>query len=187
MSFNVFALGAALGPMEAEWLLLPAVLVLLALGFLITAYCLQTKNSRKWIKVCYFLLLILPQSVLASYGGYVAAMILAKPYFTSLVTTPIQLRLDLDGWNRPVFFFSEYQIKDGLDHDPYSKYLLEYPKAVFELSENGQNVNATIVIEYSYGEADRFWLTHIELFPVTTNRIHGGFIPPHLSTIEGVD
>ena len=84
------------------------------------------------------------------------------------------------------YFFSDYHIKDGFDYDPFRKYLLEYPKEIFELSEIEQQVMGTIIIEYSYKKAERFWLRHIGEAEVLTNRIHGSFVPPQLEMLESV-
>ncbi len=182
--FFSFAVGAALGPMEAGWLVIPSLLILLALGFLAYAYYLLAKNSQKWIKVGFILFLIVPHTLFAGYTGYIATRIIAAPYFTTHVTRKIELRLSLDDIKRPVFFFSEYRIKNGFDYDPYRKHILNYPKSIFKLAENKQHIIGTMVIEYSYQNATRFWLTHIGEFPVKTNRISGSFIPPRLATIE---
>ena len=172
--------------MEAEWLVIPSLLILLALGFLAYAYNLLIKNSHKWIKVSFILFLVAPHTLFSGYTGYMATLIIAEPYFTTHVTSTIELRLNLDKLSRPVFFFSEYHKKNGVDWDPYRKHILKYPESIFELSEKKQNVTGTIVIEYSYKKATRFWLTHIGKFPVETNRIDGSFIPPRLATIDGV-
>lgn len=183
--FFSFAVGAALGPMEAGWLIIPSLLILLALGFLASAYYLLARNSQKWIKVGFILFLIVPHTLFAGYVGYVATRIIAAPYFTTHVTKTIQLRLGLDELNRPVFFFSEYRIKNGFDYDPYRKHILKYPKSIIKLSEKKQSVSGIMVIEYSYKKAARFWLTHIGESPVETNRIDGSFIPPNLATLDG--
>jgi hypothetical protein len=182
--FQGFAVGSALGPMEAKWLHLPAFLAFLSLAFLAAAYYLLMLKCRKWVKAGFLLVLVAPTVALAGYAGYVSASIIAAPYFTTTVTTQIKLRLGLDGSNRPVFFFSDFHIKDGFDYDPYRKNLLDYPQEVFDLSRTGQEVVGTIVIEYSYDRAARFWLTHIEDKEVGTNRIHAGFLPPKLETLE---
>jgi hypothetical protein len=182
--FQGFAVGAALGPMEANRLLIPALLAFLAFVFLVAAYYLLIKQCRKWVKLTFLLALMTPTVFLVGYAGYVSATIIAAPFFTTTVTTQIKLRLGLDDLNRPVFYFSDFHIRDGFDYDPYRKYLLEYPEEVFELSETERQVTGTIVIEYSYRRAARFWLTHIEQQPVVTNRIHGSFVPPQLETLE---
>ena len=170
--------------MEAGWLVIPSLLILLALGFLASAYYLLTKNSQKWIKVGFILFLIVPHTLFAVYTGYIATRIIAAPYFTTHVTRKIELRLSLDEIKRPVFFFSEYRIKNGFDYDPHQKHILKYPESIFKLAEKKQNIIGTMVIEYSYQKATRFWLTHIGEFPVETNRISGSFIPHRLATIE---
>ena len=183
-SFRGFAIGSALGPMEAEWLFLPTLLALLSLVFLAAAYYLLMLKCRKWAKLFFLFALMVPTMALAGYAGYVSASVIAAPYFTTTVTTQIKLRLDLDNLNRPVFFFSDFHIKDGFDYDPYRKYLLEYPEEVFGLSQTGQEVVGTIVIEYSYQRASRFWLTYIGDNEVMTNRINGSFMPSRLARLE---
>ena len=182
--FQNFAVGAALGPVEAKWLLLPTLLVFLALVFLVASYYLLIIKSRKWVKVSFLLVLMSPTILLAGYTGFVSASIIAAPYFTTTVTKQIKLRLGLDDLKRPVFYFVDYHIKDGVDYDPYRKYLLEYPDEVFKLSETKQQVTGTIVIEYSYKKASRFWLTYIGENKVETNRIDGSFIPPQLEILQ---
>jgi hypothetical protein len=182
--FFTFAVGVALGPMEARWLVIPSLLILLALGFLALAYYLLVRNSKKWIKIGFIAFLIAPHTLFGGYTGYIATRILAAPYFTTHVTKTIELRLDLDELNRPVFFFSEYHIKNGFNYDPYRKYILKYPESIFKLSEQKQRLNGTMVIAYTYKKAARFWLTHIGGYPVKTNRIDGSFIPPRLAVIK---
>jgi len=159
--FFSFSIGAALGPMEAEWLVIPSLLILLALGFLAAAYYLLIKNSKKWIKASFILFLIVPHTLFAGYTGYIAIRIIATPFFTTHVTKKIELRLSLDVIKRPVFFFSEYRIKNGIDYDPHRKHILEYPESIFKLAENKQNIIGTMIIEYTYKKASRFWLTHL--------------------------
>lgn len=182
--FQSFAIGAALGPKEAKWLLLPALLAFLALLVLAASYYLLIIKCRKWIKISFLLALMTPTVLLAAYAGYVSASIIAAPYFTTTRTKQIKLRLGLDDLHRSVFYFIDYHIKDGFDYDPYRKYLLEYPEEVFRLAKTKQQVTGTIVIEYSYRSATRFWLTHIGENAVVTNRIHGSFIPPQLETLK---
>jgi len=185
-SFYNASLGAALGPVELEWLLIPSLIILLALGFLSAAYYLLVKNSRRLVKGGFILLLIMPHTLLAGYAVYIATLIIAEPYFTTIVTKPIDLHLSLDEMNRPIFFFSEYHIKDGFDYDPYPKYILEYPEAILKLSNNEQNVTGVIAVEYSYKKVKRFWLTHIAELPVETNQIDGSLIPPSIEMVEGM-
>ena len=178
VGFGSFAIGAALGPMKATWLLLPSFFAVLALVFLAAAYYLLITKCRKWVKVTFLLALMIPATLWAGYAGYLSASIISAPYFSTTVTKQVKLRLGLDAFNRPVFFFSDFHIKDGFDYDPYEKYLLEYPEEVYQLSGTEQQVTGTIVIEYSYKRATQFWLTHIGKVAVVTNRIHASFLPP---------
>ena len=182
--FFSFGLGAALGPVDSGRLVLPLLLFILALAILFVAYFLLIRNSRRWVKVIFVLLLVAPHSVFAAYSAYIASLITAAPYFTTQTEKPIKLRLDLDSLKRPVFFFSEYNREHGLGYDPYRKHILKYPQAIFDLSEKGETVSGVIVIEYVYGRAARFWLARIETFPVETNRLSGTFLPEILSSIE---
>lgn len=182
--FNVFSTGAALGPMQAEWLSLPWFLVVLALALLVLAYRLITSNSGKALKRGFILFLIAPYTVFVAYNSYLVLLVAAAPFFTEHKSKKIELRLALDEQNRPVFFFKKFHIKNGFDYDPYRKYITKYPEPILKLSETEQTVNGTMIVEYTYNRATAFWLTYIEGMPVQTNRIDGSQISHELKLIE---
>ena len=126
----------------------------------------------------------MPHTLFGGYAGYIATWMLAAPYFTTQVTKMIELRLDLDVLNRPVFFFSKYHEKNGFHYDPFRKHILEYPESIYNLSKQKYRLKGKMVIEYRYKKAASFWLTHIGGYPVRTNRIDGSFIPPRLAVIK---
>ncbi len=175
---------AEINQTETEQIILPLLAAFLALIFLVLGYYLLIKKSRKWIKISFLVGLIAPTTVLLGHSIYVCSRAIAAPHSKTTITKQINLRLSVDALNRPVFFFSDYQIKNGFSYDPYEKHILKYPEEVLNLSKTGKQVTGTIVIEYTYNKATRFWLTHLGENTVVTNKIDGSFIPPQFKSLE---